>query len=756
MGMFDDIFGEMQPVQSQNQNFNSVSSYTSPEWYGGDAGSIKTVNDRAIQNLDIPYQQYEGQRVAPFSPLQQQAFQMAQSQAANPTYQNMFNQGRNAVTNALGQDISGKLAPYLQKGTQNPVQGINQYMNPHRAQVVDQIGQYGTRNLHENILPGIRDQFINSGQYGSTNHQDFANRAVRDVGSEIANAQSRALERGYDQALQTSIGQQDRNLQAGQLSANAQGADAHNQLVGANTLQGLGIGQQQQGLQNTAFINQLGGQQQQQAQANLNVPFQNFLEKRAYPHVQLNQATGVLKGLPVNYTTNTSGTGTSMTSAPAPNQEAQMLGTIAGLAGTFGGFAEGGHVKKIRHYAEGGAVLNPIQSGVNSALDTSELQEIREIYKNLRQPQKDPRWGALAKMGFTMAASRNPSFLGSLGEGGVEGLEEYNRIKGDHRKSDLDSMNILSMIDKTKRWQATQDQQHQLAQEKFGHEKSMNEASLGLNREKFNFMKSQGSERSPNIIKGPDDLQYLVKTDPGTGEIEAIPLKGMKRKGEFNLGPGMNGMVAPEMSKADEDRLKDLRGETKGTEEELITAERANKNLKESGVKTGFFQGFIPSGASTERALLQKYASKLQGNEANKSAGPLTEAKIRLARDQNIDLSKPNKANEVLMEEKIGDDNVKLRKNKFILTMADTYKIPPGYSEVAYDSWVKNNRKGDLKDYLKDVLSGKIPFPSVDDKSTPSQQNLPSVSPTDQSNPYLGMSREQLEKERAGLTGQGG
>ena len=54
-----------------------------PEWYGGPTGILKELIEKQRQLSEERYQPYPGERIAPFSPLQEQGFGLAQ-QLAQP------------------------------------------------------------------------------------------------------------------------------------------------------------------------------------------------------------------------------------------------------------------------------------------------------------------------------------------------------------------------------------------------------------------------------------------------------------------------------------------------------------------------------------------------------------------------------------------------------------------------------------------------------------------------------------------------
>src|ERR1700678_351451 len=122
-----------------------------PEWYGGEKGVLKPYIERAIDLSHAKFQPYRGARVAGFSPQQKQAFNLAE-RYAQPAPQ--YEQSQGAIQGAIGQDIYGQnVHPYIEEGARAPGQeDIGQFLNPHRQEVLENIGRLGSRNLIENIL----------------------------------------------------------------------------------------------------------------------------------------------------------------------------------------------------------------------------------------------------------------------------------------------------------------------------------------------------------------------------------------------------------------------------------------------------------------------------------------------------------------------------------------------------------------------------------------------------------------------------
>lgn len=229
-----------------------------PEWYGGKTGILKDLVERAEAQSRQRYEPYEKNgrplpRISPFTPLQKTGFNLAEQEATNPLYSRLYRQAAQNIGGAAGARVAPEIEPYLRQGTEavQPYNDVQNYMNPYQDQIVNQIATLGNRNLQENVLPRVNQQFIGAGQYGATGHQNLMNRALRDNQEAISQAQGQALHGGYNTALQTSLaaqtGQRERALGAGELSGRTMGRDIERQLAGGEALSSLANQQQQAG-----------------------------------------------------------------------------------------------------------------------------------------------------------------------------------------------------------------------------------------------------------------------------------------------------------------------------------------------------------------------------------------------------------------------------------------------------------------------------------------------------------------------------
>jgi hypothetical protein len=216
---------------------------------------------RAVSSL--PFQQYQLPRIA-------------QEQGATTRAYDL-------IQNNLGdwqQPTDVALQGVQNLGTTTTAGNVGTYMNPYNQAVTDQIARLGARNLTENLLPGVSDQFIRAGSFGGSRMGEFGNRALRDTQESILGQQASALQQGYGQALAASQADLQR-----QQSALGQVAD---------------ISKLQQGLAtaDAAALQSVGAERQALQQRGLDTAYQDFLTQQQWPQQQVNAMSATLRGLP--------------------------------------------------------------------------------------------------------------------------------------------------------------------------------------------------------------------------------------------------------------------------------------------------------------------------------------------------------------------------------------------------------------------------------------------------------------------------
>lgn len=258
-----------------------------PDWYTNYAMDILS-NQQAIGNRAFPL--YQGPRIADFSALQQKAFE--QTPQAAQAYE-----------------------PYLAQAGRSAADVTQQFMNPYTEQVVNRIGELGTRTLKEQVLPGIEGEMIRAGQFGGTRQAELMGRAIRDATEGISAQQAGALQQGYAQSL--GAAQQEQTRQ-GALASQAQ----------------------QLGLTGVGALQQAGGMQQGQTQRNLDLAYQDFLQQQGFPQEQVKGMIGALQGVAPAVPKGATKVGMEVPGAMSPSLLASLgstFATIKGFENLFGG-----------------------------------------------------------------------------------------------------------------------------------------------------------------------------------------------------------------------------------------------------------------------------------------------------------------------------------------------------------------------------------------------------------------------------------
>ncbi len=317
-----------------------------PEWYTNYAMELLS-NQQALAQR--PFALPPMPRVAEFSPTQQQGFEMT-GQAAG-AYQPALGQATQTTQQALAAPGGLSAAqPFINQAGQTSVANIGQYMNPYQEQVIDRIGQLGARNLSERILPEVEGRYIAAGQLGFGGRQpgmgtpsgmmtDTA-RAVRDTQEAVLAQQAQALQGGFNEATRLASGDLSRFAGlGGTVGALAQG-DTGQQLAGAQQLAGMGAQAQQLGLTGAGALQQVGAVQQNQAQRNLDVAYEDFLRQEGFPQEQINAMLQTFQGVKPGIPTGATEAGIvplGYQEKLPPSTGESIAALLAGLGGVFAG-----------------------------------------------------------------------------------------------------------------------------------------------------------------------------------------------------------------------------------------------------------------------------------------------------------------------------------------------------------------------------------------------------------------------------------
>jgi hypothetical protein len=272
-----------------------------PEWARGYA---KDTLAKASTLTDIgtnPYQQYGGERIAGFQPMQQQAFQGAANM--QPSAQVGLGSGiaGMAGVDALGTNYQGGQF----QGGQFDTQAAQQYMNPYTQNVVDYQKSQALRDF-QIAQPMRQATAVQQGAFGGSRSAIVDAEAQRTLNSQLQGIEATGQQAAFQNAQQQFNQDMARRLQAQQMGEQSRqyGAGLGMQglqtgLQAASTLGQLGQTQYGQQMGINQLQSQYGQQQQQQAQRPLDMAYQDFMNQQNYPYKQLGFMSDMIRGLPL-------------------------------------------------------------------------------------------------------------------------------------------------------------------------------------------------------------------------------------------------------------------------------------------------------------------------------------------------------------------------------------------------------------------------------------------------------------------------
>jgi hypothetical protein len=284
-----------------------------------------------------PYMQYQGERTAQFSPLQQQSYENAALMQSQPQLQDATALAGLAGLGALNTQYT--FNPYQTQ--QFTGDAVKAYMSPYMQNVVERQQQDAQRQA-DIARQAQGAAAARSGAFGGSGDYLMRAQAAGNLARQKGDIAAQGLQAAYQNAQQQFNQSQAQNLAGQQLNAQQQQFGAGLGLQGLQTAlsgaQGLGqLGQQQytQNMGINALQNQYGLQQQAQIQKDLDTRYQDYLNYQNYPYKQLGFMSDIIRGVPLTQT------GSSVYQAPPST--AQTIASLGlGAAGISKLFADGG------------------------------------------------------------------------------------------------------------------------------------------------------------------------------------------------------------------------------------------------------------------------------------------------------------------------------------------------------------------------------------------------------------------------------
>lgn len=265
-----------------------------------------------------PYQAYQGERIAGFTPMQQQSFQ----QTANLQPSKQIGTATQ-MSGLAGLGALGAGQQYAQQAT-NPY-SMQAYMSPYMESALAPQLREAAR---QSSIEGQKNQAqaTMQGAFGGSRSALIEAERQRNLGQTQADIYSRGMQSAFEDA---------RRAQQFGSTLGLQGYQTAGQMAGQ-----LGqLGQAQFGQQKDIIqgLQSAGAQQQALEQKRLEQQYADFAAQRQYPYQQLSFMSDMLRGLPL-----------SQYSQTMYQQPASPLGQLAGAGLMFAGAQRSGY------FADGG------------------------------------------------------------------------------------------------------------------------------------------------------------------------------------------------------------------------------------------------------------------------------------------------------------------------------------------------------------------------------------------------------------------
>lgn len=293
MGLFDSLFGGSSGGKAKVDDWSKavagvglsgLGSTYFEGWRPNYARKDLQYNQKLISedNL-IPYDMYGGQRFA-----------------NNPEELGMAQDYIMGARNPNEAGI-GRAMQLYNRGANFDPSRIQDYENQYTSGIIDEIYRIGSERLTEDLLPGVNSTFTGAGQFGSSRHEEFTNRALRDTQREALGQTRQVLFDSRDNAMDQYAAERGRDLQAGR---------------GFSELPG------QAGVADTNYINNLlrtGELSRIYDQQGLDFDYEQWMRQENQMQDFINQWTGQ--------------------SAAAPRANVVQEGSSGGILGALGGLA---------------------------------------------------------------------------------------------------------------------------------------------------------------------------------------------------------------------------------------------------------------------------------------------------------------------------------------------------------------------------------------------------------------------------------
>ncbi len=248
------------------------------------------------------YQDYDGPRIAGFSPEEQAAMSgISGLVGAGSQY---FDPARD-LAKGLGERFTSDTA--------------QSYMNPYQQSVVD-VEKRKAREDFGQTMQDIGSKAVGAGSFGGSRQAILEGEATSDLGQRLGDIQAIGTKQAFDDARKAFEAQKGRERLSG------------------SALASLGQQAPQQALKELTALAGVGESGRGMEQSKMDMAYQNFLDRQNFAGNALGDYAGMLYGFP------TEGYRKQSQGFAKPSSFQNLMGLVGAGSKLFGGFKEGGHI----------------------------------------------------------------------------------------------------------------------------------------------------------------------------------------------------------------------------------------------------------------------------------------------------------------------------------------------------------------------------------------------------------------------------
>ena len=411
---------------------------TDPKRANFENDAKRLVLEQGFMEGRVPYQKYEGERVAPSNPMLKAVQGKMIADMTAPGAQEGFDEARGYLRDGTNMSLLDSIRPVIEESSQPTIEHINRYMNPYEDRVLQDAKEQTTESFIQDELEPLLEKYSPGMGHYTGKFRDMRNRAFTRFGEKIKALEYQMRNKGFQESLLNARADQERGLHGATLAARARGEDAYNKMRGSYQLADLMGAQTQQEGSKTDRLMGVAQEQQRIDQSMLDARFQDFERQRRYGPAQTERLAAMLNKLPAQ-----GETFTSMPVGAAPPPAASPWTTAGGLA------------------LNAGAMLMPRDRdrravGGEVGSSTSSLERLQENLKSLQSSPasstSDRLWDFIGDMGrgISKYGAQN-GLMNSLepaaGYARDKYEDRYEKENKSRQKEILDKVSIMNVLD---------------------------------------------------------------------------------------------------------------------------------------------------------------------------------------------------------------------------------------------------------------------------------------------------------------------